>query len=78
MLFGRLQSLIANSDRPVRDAVISRRAVLQVGLGAGGALLIGLNLPGAGGGAEAADAVRFSPNAFIRIERDGQIALTMP
>src|SRR5205085_11903559 len=28
--------------------------------------------------AEAADAAAFSPNAFIRIDRDGQIVLTMP
>jgi isoquinoline 1-oxidoreductase beta subunit len=32
----------------------------------------------ASGQAEAADAVTFAPNAFIRIGSDGQIVLTMP
>jgi isoquinoline 1-oxidoreductase beta subunit len=35
-------------------------------------------LPSANGEAEAAGADGFAPNAFIRIERDGQIVLTMP
>jgi len=38
--------------------------------------MLSLSLPLAKGGAEAADS--FAPNAFIRIERDGQITLTMP
>src|SRR5262245_45904928 len=40
--------------------------------------MLGLNLPLPGRGAKAADAGSFAPNAFIRIERDGQIVLTMP
>jgi isoquinoline 1-oxidoreductase subunit beta len=35
-------------------------------------------LPFANGDTEAADTAGFVPNAFIRIERDGQIVLTMP
>jgi isoquinoline 1-oxidoreductase subunit beta len=54
----------------------SRRTFLQAGLTAGGGLFLSLNLPFANGKADAADG--FAPNAFIRIERDGNIVLTMP
>ena len=40
--------------------------------------MLSLSLPFANGEAEAADADGFAPNAFIRIEGDGQIVLTMP
>ena len=40
--------------------------------------MLSLSLPFANGEAEAADADGFAPNAFIRIESDGQIVLTMP
>ena len=40
--------------------------------------MLSLSLPFANGDAETTDADRFVPNAFIRIERDGQIVLTMP
>jgi len=78
MLLDRLQSLATDSAQPSRDGGISRRAVLQAGLAAGGALLMGLNLPGMNGDAEAADPVGFSPNAFIRIESGGRVVLIMP
>ena len=39
-------------------------------------MILSLNLPFGKGEVEGADA--FVPNAFIRIERDGQIVLTMP
>jgi isoquinoline 1-oxidoreductase beta subunit len=39
--------------------------------------MLSLSLPFANGAAEAADA-GFAPNAFIRIDSDGQIVLTMP
>ena len=51
---------------------------LQAGAAAGGGLMLSLSLPFATGDAEAADADGFAPNAFIRIEGDGQIVLTMP
>jgi isoquinoline 1-oxidoreductase subunit beta len=57
---------------------LTRRGFLQAGTAAGGGLMLSLRLPFAKGEAEAADADGFTPNAFIRIERDGQIALTMP
>jgi isoquinoline 1-oxidoreductase beta subunit len=40
--------------------------------------LLSVNLPIPNGGAEAAGGDGFVPNAFIRIDRDGQIVLTMP
>ena len=40
--------------------------------------MLSLRLPFASGEAEAAGAPGFTPNAFIRIQRDGQIVLTMP
>ena len=40
--------------------------------------MLSLSLPFAKGEAEAAGADTFAPNAFVRIERDGQIVLTMP
>ena len=55
---------------------ISRRSLLQAGAAAGGGLLLSLSLVSPKREAEAA--ADFAPNAFIRIERDGQIVLTMP
>jgi isoquinoline 1-oxidoreductase subunit beta len=56
----------------------SRRRLLQAGAAIGGGLLLNVNLPFPNGGAEAAGGDGFVPNAFIRIDRDGQIVLTMP
>jgi isoquinoline 1-oxidoreductase beta subunit len=56
----------------------SRRRLLQAGAAIGGGLLLSVNLPFPNGGAEAAGGDGFVPNAFIRIDRDGQIVLTMP
>src|SRR4051812_45067567 len=59
------------------SAGLSRRKLLQVTAATGGGLLLSLRLPLANRQAEAADAVTFRPNAFIRIGTDGQIVLTM-
>ncbi|HEV3175887.1 MAG TPA: molybdopterin cofactor-binding domain-containing protein, partial [Stellaceae bacterium] len=56
----------------------SRRRFLQAGAAAGGGLMLSLSLPFAERAAEAGEAGGFAPNAFIRIEGDGQIVLTMP
>jgi isoquinoline 1-oxidoreductase beta subunit len=57
---------------------LSRRKFLEAGVAAGGGLMLSLHLPFARGEAKAADAASFAPNAFIRIERNGPIVLTMP
>jgi isoquinoline 1-oxidoreductase subunit beta len=57
---------------------LTRRRFLQAGAAARGGLLLSLSLPSANGNAEAADADGFAPNAFIRIQGDEQIVLTMP
>ncbi len=63
-------------SQPAND--LSRRNFLQVGAATGGGLLLSLRLPVLGGEAQAADGSDFSPNAFVRVDRDGQIVLTMP
>ena len=60
-------------SRAVR--ALSRRTFLQSGAAAGGGLMLSLSLPFASSDAEPAAADGFAPNAFIRIERDGQIVL---
>src|SRR5262249_11465498 len=62
--------------RPSATNSLSRRAFLQAGAAAGGGLMLSLRLPLASGEAEAADG--FAPNAFVRIEREGSIVMTMP
>jgi isoquinoline 1-oxidoreductase subunit beta len=57
---------------------LSRRSFVQAAAAAGGGLTLSLSLPFANRDAQAADADDFAPNAFIRVEGDGQIVLTMP
>src|SRR5262249_58987074 len=73
-----LSSFADGSARSSWAGGVSRRTFLQAGTAAGGGLLLSLRLPFANGEAEAAGAPGFTPNAFIRIGSDGQIALTMP
>jgi isoquinoline 1-oxidoreductase beta subunit len=51
---------------------------VQAAAAAGGCLMLSLSLPFVNRDAEAAAPDDFAPNAFIRIESDGQIVLTMP
>lgn len=67
-----------NSDPSASATPLSRRGFLQAGAATGGGLLLSLSLPFAGGEACAANADRFVPSAFIRIDGNGQIVLTMP
>src|SRR6266851_3121824 len=78
MIRDHLASPAAGPDRSPPASALSRRSFLQAGAAAGGGLMLSLSLPFASGDAEAAGADGFAPNAFIRIERDGQIVLTMP
>src|SRR6266550_5778651 len=78
MILDHLASLAAGADPSPSANDLSRRRFLQVGAVAGGGLMLSLHLPSANGDAEAAPADGFVPNAFIRIQRDGQIVLTMP
>jgi isoquinoline 1-oxidoreductase subunit beta len=78
MILDHLASHAAGPNRSPSANDLSRRRFLQVGAVAGGGLMLSLRLPLANGDAEAAPADGFVPNAFIRIQRDGQIVLTMP
>ncbi|HWN51381.1 MAG TPA: molybdopterin cofactor-binding domain-containing protein, partial [Xanthobacteraceae bacterium] len=60
------------------QAALSRRSFLKVSGAATGGLLISIKLPAQTRQAEAADAERFAPNAFIRIDRQGAVTLVMP
>ena len=77
MILERLTSLAAGPGRPPIVNGLSRRRLLQAGAAAGGGLLLSLRLPFANRDAEAAGADGVSPNAFIRIDSDGQVILTM-
>jgi isoquinoline 1-oxidoreductase beta subunit len=60
------------------SSAFSRRDFFRVGAAAGGGLMVSLSLPHGRCEAEAAGAIAFAPNAFIRIGGDGEIVLTMP
>jgi isoquinoline 1-oxidoreductase subunit beta len=57
---------------------LSRRGFLQTTAAAGGGFVLGLILPLAKGEAGESGAEAFTPNAFVRIQKDGQVVLTMP
>ena len=69
-------------DLAERDGVdLSRRRFLSVGAAMGGGLIIGFTAGPSIGTAEAAKTVAtdpFTPNAFIRIDPNGQVTLIMP
>jgi isoquinoline 1-oxidoreductase beta subunit len=77
MILDHIASAVANPGRSSAGKQLSRRRLLQVGAAAGGGLVLSLSLPLVSDKAEAAEDA-FVPNAFIRIDRDGQIVLTMP
>jgi isoquinoline 1-oxidoreductase beta subunit len=78
MIFTRPTDTAAATPDRLRDFAPSRRTFLRAGVAAGGGLLLSLSLPSANGDAQVIDGEGFAPNAFIRIERNGLIVLTMP
>ena len=80
MIVDHLTSRTGNTDRSTSTGALSRRGFLQVGAAAGGGLMLSLRFPFATGDPEAQALMPdgFAPNAFIRIEREGEIVLTMP
>jgi isoquinoline 1-oxidoreductase beta subunit len=78
MLPDRLAPMIGGTGRQPPASDLSRRNFLQVGVAAGGGLLLGLSLSALTSNADAAEATSFAPNAFIRIDGDGRVVLTMP
>jgi isoquinoline 1-oxidoreductase subunit beta len=62
------------SCNPMHGLSLSRRTLLQAGARAGGGLLLGISWRSA----SATDTNGFMPNAFIRIQGDGQVVLTIP
>ena len=77
MPFDRFASFAGGSAESRRDGV-SRRTFLKASAAAGGGLLVSVTMPKAIGDAEAADADAFAPDAFIRIDRSGQVTLIIP
>ena len=72
------ESPVSSYNRRGEANGISRRGFLQAAAGVSGGLVLGFGLPLANGEAEQTDSGTFSPNAFIRINNDGKIVLTMP
>src|SRR6516165_12727834 len=77
MILDRVASPAAKSVQPSANDV-SRRSFLQASAAVGGGLMLSLRLPFPVAPADAADTDAFVPNAFVRIDRDGQVILTMP
>ena len=76
MISDRLAELVSGvADTP---AGVSRRGFLSAGLAVGGGLLIGVGFGAAPAAATAAESpAAFAPNAFVRIDPDGQVMVTM-
>jgi isoquinoline 1-oxidoreductase beta subunit len=78
MILDHIASQRGDSDQSGSAKDLSRRMFLRAGAAAGGGLMLSLSLPFASSEVDATDGDSFVPNAFIRIDGDGQIVLTMP
>ena len=67
-------SLLSTDARPG----FTRRTLLRASAAIGGGLLLAISAPGMGAPLAAPDAPPFSPNAFVRIGRDGAVTLVIP
>jgi len=68
--------MIGHIETGASEASLSRRSFLVTSAAIGGGLVLSLSLPF--GRSEAANSDDFAPNAFIRIDKNGQAVLTMP
>jgi isoquinoline 1-oxidoreductase beta subunit len=75
MMPDRIDGLANGGIELIPQGAVSRRAFLQAGLAVGGGLLLGFTLPSVIGGAQAGPANDFTPNAFIRIDPNGQVTV---
>jgi len=81
MDFERLLNMTKDGAVFASEDGVSRRTFLKVSAAAGGGLLLSFILPGMIRSTEAAGAktgASFTPNAFLRIGRDGRVTLIMP
>jgi isoquinoline 1-oxidoreductase beta subunit len=78
MILDRVASNLADPDQSADASGPSRRKFMQIAAAAGGGMMLSLSLPFTDGEAAPADAGDFAPNAFVRLDRDGQIVFTMP
>ena len=78
MPLDRFASFAGGSAGSSHENGVSRRAFLKTSAAAGGGMLVSLTMPKAIGDAESADADAFAPDAFIRIDRSGEVTLIIP
>jgi isoquinoline 1-oxidoreductase beta subunit len=81
MIFDPMTAHTARGAAGASQGTLSRRTFLIAGAAVGGGLLIGVGFGAAGtASADAADlanSTALSPNAFVRIDPDGQVTVTM-
>jgi isoquinoline 1-oxidoreductase beta subunit len=78
MIMDRIAFRAHDAKQSASASDLSRRSFLRAGAAASGGLLLSVRLPFAGGEAEAGTSESFEPNAFVRIDGNGEIVLTMP
>lgn len=80
---GLIEAGCAHARQAARDAGVTRRDFLKLGMtlgaAAGGGLLLSFSVPAAGGDAlEMPQNGVFAPNAFVQIDHTGKVTLVMP